>query len=47
LVCGLAVLAKFSSLTAFLLAAYIIFWRLFVVGEVHQAPLGLASAGPP
>ncbi len=40
LLAGLAVLTKLSSLTTAGLVAVIIFWRLFVTGELHQAPFG-------
>lgn len=35
---GLALLTKLSSLTTTLLAAYIIFWRLFFTSELHERP---------
>ncbi len=39
LLTGLAVLTKLSTLTTFLVIAFIIFWRLFFISELHDAPL--------
>lgn len=36
---GLALLTKLSSLSTLFLVAFIIFWRAYLLGEVHQAPL--------
>jgi hypothetical protein len=41
LLAGLAVLTKLSSLTTLFLVAFIIFWRLFFLSELHQEPLQL------
>ncbi|MCL4295180.1 MAG: hypothetical protein KJ077_05610 [Anaerolineae bacterium] len=41
LLTGLAILTKLSSLTTLFLVAFIIFWRLFFLSEVHQEPLQL------
>ena len=38
LLSGLALLTKLSSLTIFFLASFIIFWRIFFVGETHEQP---------
>jgi hypothetical protein len=38
LLAGLALLTKLSSLSTALLAAFIIFWRLFFLSEDHQRP---------
>ncbi|MBN1219124.1 MAG: phospholipid carrier-dependent glycosyltransferase [Anaerolineae bacterium] len=39
LLTGLALLTKLSSLTTMFLVAFIVFWRLFFLGELHQALL--------
>jgi len=39
LLTGLALLAKLSSLTTLFLVGFILFWRLFFLGELHQSPL--------
>jgi len=39
LLTGLALLTKLSSLTTLFLVAFIIFWRLFFLGEQHESPL--------
>jgi hypothetical protein len=39
LLTGLALLTKLSSLTTLFLVAFIIFWRLFFLSEIHQAPM--------
>jgi hypothetical protein len=39
LLTGLALLTKLSSLTTLFLVAFIIFWRLFFLSELHQNPL--------
>ncbi len=39
LLTGLAVLTKLSSLSTLFLVAFIIFWRLFFLSELHQSPL--------
>lgn len=39
LLTGLAILTKLSSLTTLFLVAFIIFWRLFFLSELHQEPL--------
>ena len=39
LLCGLAILAKLSSLSVLVLVAFIIFWRSFFLSEVHERPL--------
>ncbi len=39
LLTGLALLTKLSSLTTLFLVSFIIFWRLFFLGETHQSPL--------
>ncbi|MBE7553381.1 MAG: hypothetical protein HS126_20100 [Anaerolineales bacterium] len=41
LLTGLAILTKLSSLTTLFLVAFIIFWRLFFLSELHQEPLQL------
>jgi hypothetical protein len=38
LLAGLALLTKLSSLTTAILAAVVIFWRLFFISELHQKP---------
>lgn len=38
LLAGLALLTKLSSLTTFLLVAFILFWRLLFLGELHRRP---------
>jgi len=38
LLAGLALLTKLSSLTTFFLVAFILFWRLLFLGELHQRP---------
>ncbi len=38
LLCGLAILTKLSSLSVLTLVAFIIFWRLFFLSELHDAP---------
>jgi hypothetical protein len=37
-VAGLALLTKLSSVTTFVLVALILFWRLVLMGEMHQRP---------
>ncbi|HXV43707.1 MAG TPA: hypothetical protein VEC96_11650, partial [Anaerolineae bacterium] len=39
LLTGLALLTKLSSLTTLFLVAFIIFWRLFFLSELHENPL--------
>jgi hypothetical protein len=39
LLTGLALLTKLSSLTTLFLVAFIIFWRLCFLSEIHQAPM--------
>ncbi len=39
LLCGLAILTKLSSLSVLIVVAFIIFWRLFFLSELHEAPL--------
>ena len=39
LLTGLALLTKLSSLTTLLLVAFVVFVRLFVIGELHESPL--------
>lgn len=39
LLTGLALLTKLSSLTTLFLVGFIIFWRIFFLGETHEAPL--------
>ncbi len=39
LLTGLALLTKLSSLTTLLVVAFIIFWRLFWLSELHEKPL--------
>jgi hypothetical protein len=39
LLTGLALLTKLSSLTTLFLVAFIIFWRLHFLSEIHQSPL--------
>ncbi len=43
LLTALALLTKLSALTTLFLVAFIVFWRLFFLGELHQSPLKIVT----